>query len=264
MGFLNILKSLLSWKPRQGMLYRSATWGRWYGPSRGEAQGHFKIRDSSSNKSNVYVKINGVSYLGTFKVVKDSCTLGIGNWSKLSKFYRTPTKNVKFSERYLGDNISHMYGTSHTHTYEFTAEVLDTTKLVKEAVPSQIIRRRGTALVDTSKGILVASGRHKLFLLPGGGANKGESRKKAAIRELREETGLKAQNCKYLFSYNEPEDGRKIRNLHKIFLIKVTGEPKPNYHDVKHVRYWKENTDLKLSNTTKIIINKYLAEFKEG
>src|SRR3989344_4544949 len=68
-----------------------------------------------------------------------------------------------------------------------------------------IVRRRGTAIVDTPKGILVCSGRRKIFLLPGGGTERKskESRRKAAMRELREETGLKAYSSKYLFTYNE-------------------------------------------------------------
>jgi len=51
-------------------------------------------------------------------------------------------------------------------------------------------RRRGTAIVDTSRGILVVSHGNRTFYLPGGGAEKGESQKNAAIRELKEETGL--------------------------------------------------------------------------
>ena len=70
-----------------------------------------------------------------------------------------------------------------------------------------IIRRRGTAIVQTPKGILVVAGKRKMFLLPGGGAHPTESRQRAAIRELEEETGLQATSCKYLFPYNEPTHG---------------------------------------------------------
>jgi len=45
-------------------------------------------------------------------------------------------------------------------------------------------RRRGTAIVGTSRGILVVAGRNKLSVLPGGGANKEESRTEAVVREL--------------------------------------------------------------------------------
>jgi len=45
------------------------------------------------------------------------------------------------------------------------------------------------------------AGRSKVFLLPGGGANRGESRIEAAMRELREETGLKPYYAKFLFRY---------------------------------------------------------------
>ncbi len=130
-----------------------------------------------------------------------------------------------------------------------------------------IVRRRGTAIVETPKGILVTASRTKLFLLPGGGAERWESRRRAAIRELREETGLKAGSWKYLFTWNEPKysyDGkkRKIRNLHKVFLIKATGNPKPNYHDVSHIAYWKPDSNVNISRTTQSIINKYLQEYK--
>jgi ADP-ribose pyrophosphatase YjhB (NUDIX family) len=124
-----------------------------------------------------------------------------------------------------------------------------------------IVRRRGTAIVDTDKGILVASGHRKLFLLPGGGARHGESRRQAAIRELREETGLKAYYWKYLFTYHEPNDpGRKVRNLHKVFLIKAYGSPRPNHHDVHHVAFWRPGSDIHISRTTELIIKKYLED----
>ena len=277
MGTLSFLS--LKWKPKQNMLYRDATWNFKHGPVMGEAQGHYKIMNSSRKESKVYVIINGTRYLGTFKVVKDSCTIGIGKWFTITKVYKTTVKNVKFTKRNLGRKVSHMYGKTVTHSYEFTAEVLDANKLSPEAVSpqintnnnseqiynkvikTQIIRRRGTAIVDTPKGILIAS-HHKTWLLPGGGANRGESRKKAAIRELREETGLRATNCKYLFEYDEPDDGRRIRNLHKVFLIEAEGKPRPNHHDVHHLAFWKPDCNIKLSPTTTRIVNQYTAEFK--
>ncbi len=62
-------------------------------------------------------------------------------------------------------------------------------------------RRKGVAIVDTNKGILVVARVNRKFALPGGGAEKWESREKATIRELYEETGLKTKNITYLFRY---------------------------------------------------------------
>lgn len=126
----------------------------------------------------------------------------------------------------------------------------------------QIIRRRGTAIVDTPKGILVASGRRKIFLLPGGGADKGETRKHTAMRELREETGLFSLRRKYLFTYVEPKyttngKRRKIVNKHKVFLIKTKGHARPR-DEVKHIDYWNPKSKIKLSYHTERIIEKYL------
>jgi hypothetical protein len=46
-------------------------------------------------------------------------------------------------------------------------------------------RRRGTAIVETAHGILLTAGRPgKPFILPGGGARRGESRFMAALRKL--------------------------------------------------------------------------------
>ena len=124
----------------------------------------------------------------------------------------------------------------------------------------KLIRRRGSCIVETPNGILLASGRRKVFLLPGGGANKNESRQKAAIRELEEETGLKTTSCEYLFTYNENEktnDNKKfnIIDLHKVFLIKAEGELVPNYEDVSFIDYY--SPDLNVSNTTKNIIKQF-------
>jgi 8-oxo-dGTP diphosphatase len=70
-------------------------------------------------------------------------------------------------------------------------------------------RRRGTAIVETSRGILVVAGRNGLHILLGGGANEGESRTEAVVRELKEETGLIATEVRFLF--------RHVGNVHKSY-----------------------------------------------
>jgi len=82
-------------------------------------------------------------------------------------------------------------------------------------------RRQGLAIVDTKEGILVVSGKKRIFILPGGGAGKGESRKRATIRELREETGLIAYSCKFLF-YHRGSKHRSYKGGHFRMIVKCS------------------------------------------
>lgn len=125
----------------------------------------------------------------------------------------------------------------------------------------QIVRKRGTAIIDTDRGILLISTSNRLYILPGGGAKKDENRMDAAIREVKAETGLVPKNCKYLFSFDEPED-RKLRNLHEVFLIEVDSIKAKPPNQRKHIEYWHEGSKLNLSNSTTLIIDRYMREFK--
>ncbi|MBI2629937.1 NUDIX domain-containing protein [Candidatus Pacearchaeota archaeon] len=129
-----------------------------------------------------------------------------------------------------------------------------------------ITRRKGVAIVDTSRGILVVAGRSKRFTLSGGGAEKWESRKKATIRELYEETGLQTKRITYLFRYNgrkwHGHDGKSIINHTKVFLVEAYGIPRPR-NEIKHIAFWTPDSNIKITTGTQKIINRYI-EMKHG
>ncbi|MCW4019418.1 MAG: NUDIX domain-containing protein [Candidatus Bathyarchaeota archaeon] len=110
-------------------------------------------------------------------------------------------------------------------------------------------RRRGTAIVDTLEGILVVSRNNRTFYLPGGGAEDGESRQDAAVRELREETGLQAVKCRFLFEYPS------FTNDHKVFLMETKGIAEPE-NEIKYLDFF-DGSNLKVSSTTWEIIELY-------
>ncbi len=112
-------------------------------------------------------------------------------------------------------------------------------------------RRRGTAIVDTSKGILVVSHDDRTFYLPGGGAERNESYKAAAIRELKEETNLETITCRFLFIHNS------FNANHEVFLIETCGFAKPS-SEIKYINYF-TGSNLKVSNTTWDILQLYRA-----
>ncbi|MEM1581923.1 MAG: NUDIX domain-containing protein [Candidatus Bathyarchaeia archaeon] len=111
-------------------------------------------------------------------------------------------------------------------------------------------RRRGTAIVEFPEGILVVSQNGRTFMLPGGAARKGESRRRAAIRELSEETGLTAIDILYLFEYTSSY------NCHKVFLVKCYGRPQPR-GEIKYITFYNKNSNIKVTNATKKIIEMY-------
>jgi len=87
--------------------------------------------------------------------------------------------------------------------------------------------------------------------LPGGGAEKGESQKTAAIRELKEEPLLETVACKFLFEYESLTDN------HEVFLIETSGVAKPS-SEIKYIDYF-NGSNLKVSIATWEILELYLA-----
>ena len=112
----------------------------------------------------------------------------------------------------------------------------------------------------------MTAGRSKLFILPGGGANKGETRTVATIRELKEETGLTADYAKVLFRYvgrtHKSYSGGLFQDHHTVCLIKAHGVAKPR-DEIKYVGYYHPDSEINISKTTKEIIDKFYDYKKE-
>jgi len=121
-------------------------------------------------------------------------------------------------------------------------------------------RRRDTAIVETPIGILVVAGRNELYILPGGGANKGESRTEAAVRELNEETRLIATDVRFLFRHvgyvHKSYSGGYFEDHHTVCLMLTSGMARPR-HEIRHVGYYSPNSEIKVSKTTKEIIDRF-------
>jgi 8-oxo-dGTP diphosphatase len=107
--------------------------------------------------------------------------------------------------------------------------------------------------VETEKGILLVSSTGGYFRLPGGKPKKGESSIQAAIRELREETGLRAYDVRYLFTFSRS----------KVFVIRAKGTPEPA-SEIHHLAYYPAGKEIRVSANTRRIIRRYAGLQKKG
>lgn len=128
------------------------------------------------------------------------------------------------------------------------------------------VRHRGTAIVETNAGILIVQESNGVYSLPGGGVHKGESTQAAAIRELKEETGLEAIWAQFLFEHQgrvHSVDERQRQNQHAVYLIEAIGTPQPN-DGIVAIRFYHPGDDASVGQSAGQIIQKYLKLKQEG
>ncbi len=97
-----------------------------------------------------------------------------------------------------------------------------------------------------SAGGLIFDGRHLLVVwhpnghygFPKGHVEPGETPEQAAIREVREETGLNAEIIRYVGRFSRPsheDDGEFVHKDVEMFLMRVTG--KANNEPMEQVKW---------------------------
>ncbi|MBM3232477.1 NUDIX hydrolase [Candidatus Pacearchaeota archaeon] len=118
-----------------------------------------------------------------------------------------------------------------------------------------IIVRNGKVLLTRRSKLLAEGGK---WCLPGGGINKWEKSIDAVKREVMEEVGLDARECKLLFVHEEIV---KKLNLHanvSVYEIKYSGDIKTNWEVVEWGWFSRsEIVKMNLAFTHKDILNRY-------
>ena len=105
-------------------------------------------------------------------------------------------------------------------------------------------RPRATALVvKRGRALLVRHKGNLRYSLPGGGIHKGETSLEAAIRELREETQLRATSAERLPQY----DCKRGASIHRVTKVKARGDSvKLRSKEISDYRWWDGSSKIKV------------------
>ncbi|MBI5418098.1 NUDIX hydrolase [Candidatus Poribacteria bacterium] len=78
------------------------------------------------------------------------------------------------------------------------------------------------------KGIVLIKRKNypRLWAIPGGFVDYGESLEKCAVREALEETGLKIKITEQFYTYSDPRRDKRMHTITTVFIAKAHGYPK--------------------------------------
>jgi 8-oxo-dGTP diphosphatase len=121
-------------------------------------------------------------------------------------------------------------------------------------------------IIEYKGGIVLILRRNepKLWALPGGFCEYGESLEEAARREAEEETGLKVELLEQFYTYSDPERDPRQHNITTVFIAKGEGEIKAGDDAMRIGVFSPSDLPLPLAFDHEKILRDYLHYKKTG
>lgn len=115
-------------------------------------------------------------------------------------------------------------------------------------------------IIEVNKGFILIERENPPFgwAIPGGFVNYDESLEETAVREAKEETGMKLKNLRQLHTYSKPGRDPRFHTISTVFIAEGVGKPKAS-SDAKNLKiFTKDNLPQDIVFDHKVIIEDYL------